>query len=804
MTTLLQDVRFGLRVLRKRPGFTAVALAVLALGVGANTAIFSVVNAVLLRPLPYPGAERVIAFSGVNPQKGITDSNLSAPDFAEWKAQGRAFEALALYAAGSANMTGGDEPERVAVAYVGPDFFRVLGVSAARGRALLAEDDEEGREPVAVISHGLWVRRFGADPAAVGRQLELGGRRLEVVGVMPAGLDFPQRAEVWSPLQLDVPKQPRDNRAFSVVGRLREGVPLEAAQAELDAVASRLAQEYPPTNAGWGVRLYTLKERLVGRLKTTLFILLAGVGLLLLIACANVANLLLARAAGRRREVALRLALGAGRLRIARQMLTESVLLGLAGGALGAALSVWLTDLLVALAPADTPRLAEAAPDWRVLLFAAGASVLTGVLFGVAPAVQAARYDLHESLKEGGRGIAGSRSRLRSSLVVAEVALSLLLLAGAGLLVKSFTRLQAVDPGFDPAGAVTMRISLPGARYKEPARKAEFYAALMERVESLPGVESAGATVSLPLGGSNYSVGRGFIRDGRPATPEEAANAAYAVVTPGYFRAMRIPLRAGRAFDERDGADSAKVVVVNESFARKAFAGEDPLGKRIHIWRDEKFTREIVGVVGDTRPQSLDAGEAPQMYVPHKQDASWGGLSVVARARGGADPESLVPALREEVRALDRELPAYDVKTLGRVVADSTAYRRLTMFLMAGFAAAALLLAGVGLYGVISYSVAQRTHEIGVRLALGAQRGDVLRLVVRQGMLLTLAGLAAGVACAFALTRLMSGLLYEVSATDPAVYALVSLLLAAVAFLASYVPARRATRVDPMEALRYE
>ncbi|MBV9924261.1 MAG: ABC transporter permease [Acidobacteria bacterium] len=803
MRTLWQDVRFGLRVLAKRPGFSLVALAVLALGVGANTAIFSVVNAVLLRPLPYPGAERVIAFEGVNPSKGIKESNLSAPDAVDWRSQARSFEALAIYTPGSANLSGGGEPERVAGAYVEPDFFRVLGVGAARGRAILPEDDKPGSAPVVVLSHALWVRRFGADPAAVGRTIDLGGRQREVVGVMPAGFDFPYRSELWVPLQLDLAKEARDNRSLFVVGRLREGVAVAAAQTELDAISARLAEAYAVTNVGWGVRLQPLKDALVGELKTTLFMLLAGVGLLLLIACANVANLLLARAAGRRREVALRLALGAGRWRIARQMLTESVLLGVAGGALGAALSVWLTDLLVALAPAGTPRLAETSADWRVLLFAAGASVLTGVAFGIAPAWQASRYDLNDSLKEGGRGAGGGRSRMRSGLVVAEVAVSLLLLAGAGLLVKSFGRLQAVDPGFDPEGVITMRVSLPGARYKEPARKVEFYATLLERVRSLPGVESAGATIQLPLRGSDYSIWRGLIREGRPETPEEAIDASYSVVTPGYFRALRIPLRAGRAFDERDRTDSAKVAVVNESLARKVFPGEDPVGKRIHIWRDEEFQREIVGVVGDTKPDSLETAGAPQIYVPHAQDAEWGGLSLTVRARG-AGAESLVGAVREEVRALDRELPIYDVKTLGKVVADSTAYRRVSMFLMAGFAVAALLLAGVGLYGVVSYAVTERTREIGVRVALGAQRRDVVRLVVRHGMLLTLLGLAVGLACALALTRLMTGLLYEVSAADPGVYILVALLLAAVALLACLVPARRATKVDPMVALRYE
>jgi putative ABC transport system permease protein len=804
MRTLLQDVRFGLRVLWKRPGFTAVALAVLALGVGANTAIFSVVNAVLLRPLPYPGSERVVAFDGVNPSKGVEESNMSAPDFADWKAQTRSFEALSIYTEGGSNLTGGGEPERVTAAWVGPDFFRVIGVGAARGRALLPEDEDPGAANVVVISHGLWQRLFGSDPSAVGRTVELGGRGREVVGVMPPGFDFPSRAEVWGPLQLEVAKEPRDNRAYQVLGRLREGVPLAQAQAEIDAVAARLAASYPVTNMGWGVDLDPLKDETVGEMRAALLLLLAGVALVLLIACANVANLLLARAAGRRREVALRLALGAGRWRVARQMLTESLLLALAGGALGAGLSVWLTDLIVALAPRNTPRLAEASLDARVFLFAVGATLLTGLAFGIVPALQASRADLGESLKEGGRGSAGGRSRVRSGLVVSEVALSLLLLAGAGLLVKSFARLQAVDPGFDPEGVMTARVSLPGARYKEPAQKAEFYRALTERLNALPGVEAAGATASLPLGGSNLSVWRGLVPEGRPATPESDEPAAFSVVTPGYFPAMRIPLRAGRVFDERDDANAPKVIVVNETLARKVFAGQDPVGRHVTIWRDEKFPRQVVGVVGDTKPSSLDAAEAPQMYVPHAQDAGWGGLSLAVRARGGGDPSALAPLLREEVRALDRQLPVYDVKTMAKVWADSTAYRRVTMFLMAGFAAAALLLAGVGLYGVLSYTVAQRTHEIGIRMALGARGSDVLRLVVRQGMLLTLAGLGVGLAGALLLTRLMTGLLYGVSAADPVVYALVSLLLAAVALLACLVPARRATKVDPMIALRYE
>ncbi|HKG14027.1 MAG TPA: ADOP family duplicated permease, partial [Pyrinomonadaceae bacterium] len=529
---------------------------------------------------------------------------------------------------------------------------------------------------------------------------------------------------------------------------------------------------------------------------------LAAVVLLLVIACANVANLTLVRAAARGREVAVRLALGASRARVVRQLLTESLLLALAGGALGVGLSVWLTEILVALAPAKTPRLDETSLDVRVLLFALGATLLTGFVFGLAPALSASKADLNAALKEGGRGVAEARGRARGLLVVAEIAVSLVLLVGAGLLVKSFVRLQQVNPGFDASNVLTMRVSLPGARYPEASKKAEFYAALVERLKSLPGVESAAATLSLPLNGSNFSVGRAFIREGRPLAPEESQNAMYSVVTPDYFKVMRVPVVQGRAFEDRDDAGSTMVAVINEPLARRIFPGEDPIGKHVTIWRDEKFPREIVGVVGEAKSQSLDTDSELQVYVPERQDAVWGGMSLVVRAK--AEPEALTSAVRGEVRALDRNQPVYDVKTMAQVFADSTAYRRLAALLMAGFACVALVLACVGLYGVISYSVARRTHEIGVRVALGAQGRDVLRLVLSQGMWLALAGVGLGLAIAYAATRVMSSLLYGVSATDTLTFALVSLLLTAAALLACLIPARRATKVDPMEALRYE
>nr|MDQ3806523.1 ABC transporter permease [Acidobacteriota bacterium] len=630
MGTLLHDVRYGWRMLWRRPGFTVFAALVLALGVGANTAIFSVVNAVLLRPLPYPAAERIVTFVGVNPPKGITQSNMSAPDFADWRAQADAFEALALFTAGSANL-GGDEPERVAASGVTSGFFAVMGVGPALGRAFGPEDERVGGAAVAVISHGLWRRRFGGDAGVVGRRIEVGGRQLEVVGVMPAGFGYPNNAELWSALQPDLGKEPRFNRSYQVAGRLREGVTLEEARAQMRTITGRLAAAHPDSNTGWGVELQRLHDNMVAGVRTMLLVLLVAVGLVLLIACANVANLLLARAAARRREVAVRIAVGASRGRVMRQLLTESLMLAAAGGVAGLLLSVWLTDLLVSLAPANTPRLAEAGLDARVFAFALLVTGLAGVLFGLVPALQASKTDLNETLKEGGRGSTDARSRLRSALVVAEVGLSLVLLVGAGLLLKSFARLAAVDPGFDPANVLTLRLGLPGARYPEPRRKAEFYESLLARVRALPGVESAGATLSLPLGGSNFSVGRAFIREGRPQTPEEGVPAAYSVVTPDYFRAMRIPLRAGRDFDARDTGDGPKVVIVNETLARRHFAGEDPVGRRIHIYIDEKFPREIVGVVGDMKPQALDAEAGPQVYVPHRQDAGWGALSLAVR-----------------------------------------------------------------------------------------------------------------------------------------------------------------------------
>jgi len=805
MMTLWQDIKYGVRMLVKSPGFTVVAVLALALGIGANTAIFSVVNGVLLRPLPFPEAERLVWFDGVNPARGITESSLSMPDYLDWRSQVDAFESITAFVEGSAILSGEDaEPERVPRGVVTANFFPTIGVNPVQGRALLPEDELRGSEPVAVLSHGLWQRRFGANPNVVGSKLTLSGRSVTVVGVMPAGFDYPAKAQLWMPLKTDADDERRDNRYLQALARLKPTATLAEAQAQIDTLSGRLGQQYPETSGGWSARLTGLQEWTTRSIRTSLLLLLGAVGFVLLIACANVANLLLARAAARRKEIALRTALGAGRRRIIRQLLTESLLLASSGGVVGLALSLFLTDLLVAISPADVPRLDEIGLDARVLGFTVGVVCLVGLLFGLAPALQASKTDLNDALKEGGRSSTEGRgrNRVRALLVVSEIALSLLLLIGAGLLIKSFVLLRDVNPGFDAENVLTMRISLPAARYTEPQQQANFYRELTERVSALPGVEVAGATVSLPLGGSNFSVGRSFVREGRPLATENSLDADYFVATPDYFKTMRIPVKAGRAFTERDTVETPPVVLVNETLARRVFPGEDPIGKRLTVWRDEQFAREIIGIVGDVKSSRLDAETGSQIYVPYAQDAAWGGLSLAVRTKG--EPEMLAAGVRGAVRAIDKNLPVYDIKTMDDVLSASVANNRLVVLLFGVFAMFALLLASIGIYGVIAYSVAQRTHEIGIRIALGAQRTDVLGLVVGQGMVPAVIGVIIGLIGAFAVTRIMQGLLYGVSATDPAVFVGVSLLLMIVALTACYIPARRATKVDPIIALRYE
>ncbi len=809
MNTLLYDVRYGLRMLLKHRGFSAVAIIALALGIGANTAIFSLVNGVLLRPLPFPDAQRIIYIEGKNPAAGITESNISFLDFTDWSQQTDLFASTAAYWTGTANFgADGAEPERVPRAGVTTGFFSVLGVQPVLGRTFVPEDDKGWPQTVAIISHGLWKRRFGSDPAIVGKQVEMSSRSLTIIGVMPPGFEYPEQSQVWVPSAVNLSDEPRDNRVWSAIARLNTGIDLKQAQTRLSAINAQLDKQFHETNKGWDVAVSTLHERLVREVKPSLLALLGAVGFVLLIACANVANLLLARGAARQKEIAIRAAMGASRTRVLRQMLTESILLSAIGGAAGLVLSIWLTDVLMSMLPEGAPRLEQIGIDYRVLTFALGVSALTGILFGIVPALQASKLDVTSALKEGGRGGEGHRrTSARSLLLIGEVALSLMLLVGAGLLIKSFLRLQEVRPGFNAHNVLIANLALQGPKYRDDQPCVEFFRQLIERLEAVPGVQAAGGSVNLPLNASGYAIGRGFIPEGRPLTVDEAKDAMFSTITGDYFRALQIPLLSGRTFEPRDNADGPKVVIINETTAKRYFGSPTAaIGKRLSIWsafrghrRDEKFMREIVGVVGDTKTGSLTGEGGAQIYVPHAQDSQWNFMGLVIRTAG--DPAAFATTLRREVQALDKDQPIYNVRTMDDVVANSLGTRRVSMQLFTVFGCAALLLAALGIYGVMAYSVAQRTREIGIRMALGAQKADVLRLVVRQGMTLAIIGVVAGLLGALALTRVIAGLLFNVGATDPVTFVSISLLLVVVALLACYLPARRAAKLDPVIAL---
>ncbi|HYP28749.1 MAG TPA: ABC transporter permease [Blastocatellia bacterium] len=812
LETLWQDLRYGFRMLGKNPGFTAIAVLTLALGIGANSAIFSVVNAVLLRPLPYKDPDRLVQFWETNPLRGWTQATVAPANFFDWEKQSQSFDGLAAYMgsdrkeAGLAGLqfTGGDEPERLQGLGVSANIFSVLGVEAALGRTFREEETWQGKHRVAVLSHGLWQRRFSASPDVIGRKITLNGRDLEIVGVMPPGFYFPSReVELWVPFGWNQNNivQLRRPHFLRAVARLKPGVTVEQARAEMNNIAAALEEQYPDTNTQMGVGLGPLKQWIVEDTQLALIVFLVTVGLVLLIACANVANLQLARAAARTKEMAIRTALGARRGRIVRQLLTESLLLSIIGGALGLALAVWGRDLIIAFSPGNIPRLEETSLDARVLGFTVGITLLTVLLFGLAPAIHSSKPDPVIELKGGGRrGGVFHGQRLRSALVIGEVALSLMLVISAGLMIRSFMRLQQVDPGFDPDNALTLRISLPGAKYPEDKQATDFFERAQEKIRNLPGVLSVGATSRLALKGYRWT--GDLTIEGRP--PEEYdREVRHKEITPDYFRAMGISLIAGRFFDASDRAEGQPVVIINETLARRHFRNEDPVGKRLKFAKPEQDGqwRTIVGVVKDEKQDGLGAEVKPEIYETHLQSAQSEMTFVV---RTATDPGSLTGAVREEIRSLDKDLPPYEVKTLNTVLHESVARERFTMILLATFAAVAMTLAAVGIYGVMSYTVVQRTHEMGIRMALGARPRDVLKVVVGQGMTLALIGVAVGLVAAFGVTRVMASLLFGVSSLDVATFAVTALLLVGVALLACYIPARRTAKIDPLRALRYE
>ncbi|MBI3426659.1 MAG: ABC transporter permease [Acidobacteria bacterium] len=819
MNTLLQDLRFGARMLFKQPGFTLIAVVTLALGIGANTAIFSVVNGVLLRPLNYREPERLVTLlhEGRGP--------VAPANFLDFRAHGQSFAQMAAAEAWGGALTGNDRPEQLSGLRMGEGLFDMLGVPALLGRTLQAEDFQPGQEHVLLLSHKLWQRVFGGVADVVGKQVRLSGESYTIVGVMPPQFQFPPfwstRAEMWTPLDLRARATSRGGQSLRVFARLKPGVTLVQAQTEMEAMSKQLAAAYPAANTGLNIRVTTLNEKIVGDVRPALLILSVTVGMVLLIACANVACLLLARAAARQKEVAIRGALGANRWRILRQMLTESLLLALGGAFSGVLLAVWGVEWLTGLLAGNStsfsvrlPRLNEIQIDATALLFTLSVALLTGLLFGLAPALAASKPDLNQVLKEGGRGNTGGPSRWRAMLVVAELALSLVLLIGAGLLVSSFLKLQAIDPGFNPRNLLSATVSLAGAtQYVGPAREA-FYRQLTERLKTVPGVTAASAINHLPLAGDTW--GTNVVFENQPLPPPgQEAGATFRVCRPDYFSTMGVPLRAGREFTERDAPDAPRVVIVNETLAKRYWPSEEALGKRLTLDDPRDRTQPVqwltvVGVVKDVKQGSWTAAPENEIYLPFQQDpifyAGTAGhmTAMTLVVRTTVAPQTLAPAVQEAVRALDRNLPVSASVSMEQVVADTLWQPRFNLQLIGLFAALALVLAAVGLYGVMSYSVTQRTHEVGLRMALGAGQRDVIKLMVGQGMKLALLGVGLGLLVALALTRLMTKLLFGVSATDPLTFAGIALLLTLVALLACYIPARRAAKVDPMIALRCE
>src|SRR5262245_41847400 len=801
--TLWQDLRYGARMLLKYPGFTLIAVLTLSLGIGANTAIFSVVNAVLLRALPYPQPDRLLVLTEKTRRGRI---GVSYPNFLDWRERAQSFTEMAGFRGALLNLTGVDKPVRLQGRAVSWNFFRMLGVRPQLGRMFVEADDRAGSASTTLLSHSLWQEKFGGDPAVIGKTISLNGNSFTVIGVLPAEFEFFRKDDLIVPLgaTLSPPDQGRGNHSgLNALARLKAGVSEAQAGAEMDALAAQLERAYPDTNSGIRALTYRLRDRYTSDVSLTLWVLLAAVGFVLLIACVNVANLLLARGAERQKEITIRLALGAGRWRIIRQLLSESLLLAVLSGMAGLLCGVWMLDGLLKLTPDGVvAQLSQTRLDATVLLFTVGVSLLTGLLFGSLPAWQSARNDLHAALKEGGRASAGaSRERMRKGLLVAEVGLSLVLLVGSGLMLRTVRHLTQVDPGFATENLLTMQFNLPRNAYPEPRLQA-FYNESITRIEALPGVRAAALTLSLPIDGSNWN--SVFIAADLPVPPRaDLPSSAFIPVSANYFKAMGIRLLKGRMFTEADAAGKPAVTVINETLAARLWPGADPIGKRLKQgWpEDETPWREVIGVVADVKLNGVDSVTPMQSYLPLAQESSRY-LNLVVRSSGA--PLNFASTVEQTIHSLDGDLPVFGVSSMDRLMGNAIAMQRLTMVLLLGFAVLALLLAAVGIYGVISYSVSQRTREIGIRIAMGARQGDVLRLIVGQGMKLTLAGVALGSSSAFALTRWMEALLFGVRATDPLTFAVIPLILTAVALLACWIPARRATKVDPMVSLRCE
>jgi putative ABC transport system permease protein len=806
MHSFLEDLRYGARLLRRNPGFAAVAVLTLGLGIGANTAIFSVVSSVLLRSLPYADPDRVMMIWSEVPQRGWTNNIVYPADYLDWKAEARSFSRISAFREQSYNLTGTGDPVEMAGAAVAADLFPLLGVKPALGRTFTADEDRPGAVRVVMLGYGLWQERYGADRQMAGRSIRINGENLTVIGIMPPGFHFPPwevRGQVWTPLGLDAVAPSRSMHELNVMARLKPGIPVEQAQAEMKLIASRIEREHPVSNAGWTARVTPLHDDLVEYTRPALIVLMAAVCLVLLIACANFANLLIARAVVRERETAVRNALGAGRVRLVRQFLTESVLLGLIGGALGLVLAFWGVRFLVSIAPPGTPGIELVHIDARVLGFTLAVSLVTVLAFGLAPSLAGSRFDVNEALKQAGRTESGTagKARLRAMLVISEFALALVLMVAAGLMIRSFILLHRIDPGFKPDHVIAATVPLLNTRYSDPGEQSRFFERVLSQIEALPGVEAATAAVTVPLEGN---VGMGFVTEDNPnPKPGELPDANYQVIGPHYFRTLRIPLVSGREFTGRDRQGSPGVAIVNQALARLYFPHGDAVGKRLRLDRKEGPWLEVVGVTGNIRHRSIELEPAPELFVPYTQ-YPWLTRPRHLLVRTSSDPGPFGAAITAEVRSVDKDQPVSDIRTMNTVVGRSMARTRFSMSLLAAFGCLALVLAGVGIYGVVAWSVTQRTREIGIRMALGAGRSQVLWLVLARGACLAGAGVAIGIFGALAAARLLAGLVYGITITDPLTFASISLVLSAVGLAASYFPARRATKVDPMIALRYE